>query len=141
MARRSSRWSPADLLLAQAGGAPLAAVKQSKHRNRKVTVDGVKWDSQGECSRYAALCQLQAAGHIADLKHGVYFVLAPACYLGGARKKPELRYKADFTYIEGGQLVVEDFKSDITRKLAAYRIKKHLMMTVHGILIRETKAK
>ena len=139
--RKSARWSPADLALAQAkaaAGAAAAPAKQAKHRNRKVTVDGVTWDSKGEHARYVALCQMQAAGQIADLKHGVYFELAPAADLGEGRRKPALRYKADFTYTEGGALVVEDFKSEHTRTLAPYRMKKHLMMTVHGILIRES---
>jgi len=140
--RRSKNWTEADLALALARAASPAAAapaKPSKHRARKVTVDGVTWDSTGEHGRYVELCRMQAAGLIADLKHGVYFVLAPACDVGGKRKKPALRYKADFTYTEGGVLVVEDFKSAHTRTLAPYRMKKHLMMTVHGILIRESR--
>jgi hypothetical protein len=134
--RRSKRLTEADLLLLQSRTA--APAKQAKYRSRKVTVDGVTWDSKGEYARYVELCAMQAAGAISDLKHGVYFVLAPACDVGGARKKPALRYKADFTYIEHGAQVVEDFKSAHTRTLAPYRMKKHLMMTVHGILIRES---
>lgn len=143
MARKGVRWSGA-AVAALVGGRPTVAAapaKQPKYRNRKVTVDGVTWDSEGERARYGELCQLQAAGHITDLKRSVDFVLAPACHLGDARKKPAIRYRADFTYMENGVLVVEDFKSEITRLNRVYRIKKHLMMTVHGILIRETKKK
>lgn len=143
---KGGRWSAADLALAQArtagaGGRPVveaAPAKRPKFRNRKVVVDGVTWDSEGEYARYVELCRMQAMEQITDLKRGVYFVLAPACDLGEGRRKPALRYKADFTYMENGAQVVEDFKSDVTRKLAAYRNKKHLMMTVHGILIRES---
>jgi hypothetical protein len=42
---------------------------------------------------------------------------------------------ADFTYMEDGKLVVEDckgFKTDV------YKIKKKLMLWVHGIRIKET---
>lgn len=137
--RRSKNWTAADLALAQAGGAVAAPAKQAKYRNAKVTVDGVTFDSKGEQRRYVELCQMQAAGIIADLKQSVDFVLAPACYLGGKAKKPALRYRADFTYTEGGALVVEDFKSPATLANPVYRIKKHLMMTVHGILIRESR--
>ena len=143
--RKQGRWTDADLALAQAraagaGGRPTvdAPAKRAKYRNTKVTVDGVTYDSAGEHARYVELCRLQEAGKITELKRSVYFVLAPAVDLGEGRKKPALRYKADFTYREGGQLVVEDFKSDITRKLRTYRDKKHLMMTMHGILIRES---
>ena len=54
-----------------------------------------------------------------------------------ARAKPALRYVADFQYVENGKLVVEDVKSKITQENPVYRIKKHLMMSVHGIEINE----
>jgi hypothetical protein len=112
--------------------------KPPKYRNEKVQVDGQTLDSGKEAHRWAELQQLQAAGQISDLKRQQSFVLAPSVMLAGeARKKPALRYFADFTYVQGGALVVEDVKSRPTRKLAAYRIKKHLMATVHGIHIRE----
>lgn len=53
------------------------------------------------------------------------------------RAKPALRYFADFTYIKDGQFIVEDVKSAITRKLASFRNKKHLMKSVHDIDISE----
>ena len=49
-----------------------------------------------------------------------------------------MRYYADAVYEEDGAKVVEDTKSDITRRDPVYRIKKHLMMSVHGIEIMET---
>lgn len=142
MKRRSKNWTAADLALAQAGGGrPTVAApeKQAKYRNTKVSVAGETFDSKGEQRRYMELRQLEAGGHIAFLTRGQCFVLAPACHLGGKSKKPALRYKADFTYVDcDGELVVEDFKSPATLKNPVYRIKKHLMMTVHGILIRES---
>ena len=47
-------------------------------------------------------------------------------------------YTADFVYYENGQLVVEDVKSDITRKEADYVLRRKLMLHVHGIRIKET---
>ena len=44
-------------------------------------------------------------------------------------------YIADFTYMENGELVVEDVKGVRTD---AYKIKKKLMLWVHGIRIKET---
>jgi hypothetical protein len=140
--RRPSNWTPADLALAmsRATGRPTVAApaKQAKYRNTKVMVDGITFDSAGEQRRYMALCQMQAAGIITELKRSPEFVLAPSCHLGGRAKKPALRYRGDFSYMEGGALVVEDFKSPATLANPVYRIKKHLMMTVHGILIRES---
>jgi len=48
-----------------------------------------------------------------------------------------VKYVADFVYQENGQLVVEDVKSTMTRNLPVYRLKKHLMKSVHGLEIRE----
>ena len=46
-----------------------------------------------------------------------------------------MRYKADFTYIKNGKPTVEDVKGYRTR---TYLMKRHLMMTEHGIEIVET---
>ena len=46
-----------------------------------------------------------------------------------------VKYKADFTYREGGELVVEDKKG---LKTPVYVIKRKLMLFVHGIKIKET---
>lgn len=48
-----------------------------------------------------------------------------------------MKYVADFVYQANGQTVVEDVKSAATRKLAVYRLKKHLMMSVHGLEVVE----
>ncbi len=110
----------------------------SKYRSRKVTLGGQTFDSQKEAHRWIALQDMAAAGKIADLRRQVPFVLAPPVRLTGEKRaKPALRYVADATYQQDGQLVVEDVKSDPTRKTAIYRAKKHLMATVHGIHIKE----
>lgn len=47
-------------------------------------------------------------------------------------------YTADFVYIENGDTVVEDVKSDITRKEADYVLRRKLMLHVYGVRIKET---
>ena len=47
-------------------------------------------------------------------------------------------YTADFVYTELGETVVEDVKSDITRKEADYVLRRKLMLHVHKIKILET---
>jgi hypothetical protein len=54
------------------------------------------------------------------------------------KTKPAVRYIADFVYIRDGRQVVEDAKSPHLRKDPVYRLKKHLMKSVHGIDIVET---
>ena len=112
-------------------------VKKSKYNNRQVTTGDVTFPSQKEADRYVALLFLKNAGRIRDLRCQVAYELAPSVYLGGKRKKPALRYFADFVYVdvESGVKVVEDVKGMIT---PVYRIKKHLMATVHQILVHET---
>lgn len=139
------RWSQEQLDAHRARrAAPVAPVqpepvKKSKYASQKVEQAGVKFDSKKEARRWAELERMEAAGQISELKRQTSFVLAPSVHLAGeARKKPAIRYFADYTYLQGGQLVVEDTKSRPTRKLAAYRIKKHLMATVLNIHIRET---
>lgn len=107
----------------------------SKYRNRKTILDGEKFDSMAEAKRYHQLQILQRTGEISDLTRQVSFELAPACMVQGVRKRA-LAYRADFTYNEKGKLIVEDVKGKLTE---GYIIKRHLMKTVFGIEIRETK--
>lgn len=114
--------------------------KRSKYNNQPVEIDGFKFQSTKEGTRYQALKLLERAGQISDLRMQVSYVLNEAVkYEGEKRKTPAMKYIADFVYTEvaTGQLVVEDVKSAVTRKLRPYRMKKHLMLTVHGIEIRE----
>jgi hypothetical protein len=112
--------------------------KQRKYRNNKVTVDGIEFDSRKEARRWAVLQLMLAAGEIADLQRQVVFELAPAArLLGDSKMKPAIRFIADFTYRRDGELVVEDTKSIATKNLPVYRIKKHLMKTVHGLDVHE----
>jgi hypothetical protein len=104
---------------------------KNKYGARKLTApDGQVFDSVKEYHRWGCLKLLERAGEIRDLKRQVKFELIPkqngerACY-----------YIADFTYYMDGKLVVEDckgFKTDV------YKIKKKLMLWVHGIRIEET---
>src|SRR4030067_853267 len=102
------------------------------------------YSSKRESVRAAELKLLERAGHITELREQVVYVLAPSVVIQG-RKRPPMRYIADFVYWEinqnrkheypNGKLVVEDVKGF---KTAVYRIKRHLMASVHGIEIRET---
>ena len=112
--------------------------RRSKYGAKKIVVDGEKFDSQKEYDRWLVLQQMQASGLISNLSRQTRFELAPAVKLDGQKTKPALRYFADATYMKDGVFVVEDTKSWITRKKDSYRIKKHLMKSVHNIDITET---
>ena len=97
------------------------------------TVDGIEHDSKKEAARWQELNLMLRARLIEDLQRQVRFEVIPK--QDGERA---CTYIADFVYIDRktGQKVVEDVKSPATRT-EAYRIKRKLMLLVHGIRIRE----
>ena len=113
--------------------------RRRKYGNHKVSVDGLTFDSKAEY-RYWLHCLIRAKSkEIFNLERQVVYVLAPAVVING-RKRPALRYIADMQWNEkspDGNLVVADVKGTVTPE---YRIKRHLMMTVHGISIREIRS-
>lgn len=106
----------------------------SKYNNRKVTVDGLVFDSRKEYIRYRELALLQRAGQVSDLKRQVKFELIPSQKVGGKVVERACTYVADFVYTENGKTVVEDTKGFRTKE---YIIKRKLMLFVHGIKVRE----
>jgi hypothetical protein len=112
-------------------------IKPPKYRNTKAALGDEKFDSKAECARYQVLLVLQRAGRISGLTRQVSFVLAPKAIVAGKPKR-SLIYRADFQYLDHGtkSLVTEDVKGKLTE---AYKIKRHLMKTLHGIDILETK--
>lgn len=118
----------------------------AKYRNEKVhTKDGETYDSRKEFRRAKELELLERAGEIRNLRRQVKYILIPAQRgpeeigpRGGRRPGPllekECSYVADFVYDEDGETVVEDVKGIRTE---AYKIKRKLMLWVHGIRIKE----
>lgn len=106
-------------------------------RGKRVYHEGYWFDSGLEMRRYQYLVLREKAGEISDLRVHPRYELAPAVTLGG-RRKPKLTYSADASYIENGQLIVEDVKAKDRKTgkwlvTSSYRIKAHLMKSVHGI--------
>ena len=104
----------------------------NKYRNIKTEFDGIPFDSKKEAARYAVLKLLERGKAISDLKLQVAFELAPSVVIAG-RKRPALRYIADFVYVENGKQVIEDVKGMLSD---VYKIKRHLMK-LQGYEIRE----
>lgn len=111
--------------------------KGSKMKNTKVVIDDLVFDSKKEANRYSELLLKLHLGNISKLELQKPFVLAPSVILNG-RKKPPIRYVADFCYVTNeGEIVVEDVKSNFTKTLPVYRMKSHLMKAIHNIDITE----
>lgn len=105
--------------------------KRSKYGNTKVEFDGRIFDSLKERDRYITLRMLLKSGEISDLCCQVEFILE-------TEDKKVCSYWADFTYKDKvGNLIVEDVKSKMTRRLSTYRLKKKLMLACLGIEIKE----
>lgn len=105
--------------------------KKSKYGANKCEIDGIKFDSRKEANRYQQLKQLEKAGTISDLQLQVPFVLQDSFVFNG-KKIQAIKYIADFTYWENGELVIEDTKGvrtdvyNIKKKMFMYRYKKYI---------------
>ena len=110
----------------------------SKYGNRKTMVFGQAFDSKHEAERYLELRAMERDGKIRHLATQVPFELIPAQYDGKKLLERPATYIADFTYWVpekyGFRYVVEDAKGC---KTDVYRLKKKLMLQVHGIRIQE----
>jgi hypothetical protein len=108
----------------------------SKYHSKKITRDGITFDSKKEYERFRELKLLEQAGKIVDLKRQVEFVLLPSQRDPKTKKVIErpCKYIADFAYYRQGEYIVEDTKGFRT---ADYIIKRKLMLWVHGIRIKE----
>ena len=101
---------------------------RSKYNAKKCVIDGIKFDSLKEGRRYQQLKLLEKAGEIENLE------LQPKYDLMVNSKRVGF-YKADFRYIENGELVVEDVKG---MKTPIYNLKKKMVKAIYNIDIKET---
>ena len=101
-------------------------MKAPKYKASPVMIDGIRFASQAEGARYRALKLLERAGEITGLELQPVFVLAPGMLVPGEkRKRPALRYVADFAYTNSdGRRVVLDVKGVQT---PVFRLKMHLL--------------
>lgn len=120
---------------------------KTKYHSKKITIDGMTFDSKKEYKRFKELQLMEDADLIADLKRQVKFVLIPAQRepdttgprggkIKGKLLEREVSYYADFVYwdLVSGEIVVEDTKG---MRTTDYIIKRKLMLYIHKIRIRE----
>ncbi len=104
----------------------------SKYGNVKTICDNITFDSAKEARRYQELKLLLAAGEISELKLQVKYQLNE----GGTHK---LYYVADFVYLSGKVLIVEDVKPFSKGEYyltPTFKKKMKLMKKIHGINIK-----
>jgi len=112
--------------------------RPSKFGNVVTEVDGFRFASKKEARRYGELRLLEMAGEIRDLKVQPRFPFK-------INEHSICTYVGDFSYCTRpepgaqnvGSFVVEDVKSEITRKHPVYRIKAKLFKAICGFEITE----
>jgi len=119
---------------------------KNKYNAKKVTFDGITFDSKKEGLYYLRLKDMLSHGEIQDLRMQVPFELLPAIYrdefvqLKTKTKvvkklvQRAVTYVADFVYTKDGKEFVVDTKG---LRLADYILKKKMMLALKGIKIIE----
>lgn len=98
--------------------------RKAKYFNKKIN----GFDSKKEARRFTELSLKEKAGLITSLNKQVPFVILESFkHLSGNERG--IKYIADFVYYdrEKKALVIEDVKSEITRKLSTYILKRKLV--------------
>lgn len=113
----------------------LRAAPAKSKRNKYGAVKTGGHASEKEHNRANELKLMQRAGLISNLREQVKYVLIPTQRdPQGNLLEKECSYYADFVYDKDGITVVEDTKGFRTPE---YRLKRKLMLHVHGISIKE----
>lgn len=112
----------------------------SKYRNKKITFQGLKFDSKLELQRWLYLSALQQQGKIFNLQRQVKYTLIPRQIDSVTRKtiEREIAYIADFVYSVASErkteTIIEDAKGI---KTDVYKMKRKMMLYFHNIRIHE----
>ena len=111
-----------------------------KYYNKKVIYGGIKFDSKKERDYCIYLKDQKNKGKIVDFKLQPEFVLIPSQKdkLTGRVIERPLKYRADFivyytdSRVDNLEIIdVKGFKTEV------YKIKRKLMLFIHGIRIKE----
>ena len=116
----------------QPGQEPKQNEKRAKYGNKKRVIDGIEFDSLKEANRYCVLKVRLKLGEIGLLEVHKDYILK-------TEGKRICKYIADFVYVisKTGETIVEDVKSEATRKAKVYRLKKKMMKEILAIEIIE----
>jgi len=102
---------------------------KSKYGNKKVVIDGIKFDSKREAQRYGALQLMLKAGLISNLRMQVPYQFK-------INEEKIFKYIADFVYEDNGKEVIEDVKGVAT---PVYKLKKQIIEAWFSVVIVEVK--
>jgi hypothetical protein len=94
----------------------------SKYKSNKIIIDGIKFDSKKEGSRYIQLKALLDNNKISNLELQKEYILQPS-YKKNGKTIRKISYFADFVYNENDKVIVEDVKG---YKTEIYKLKKKI---------------
>ena len=112
---------------------------RNKFGARKIRNEWGEFDSRAEMARYIELVQMQRMGLINGLQRQVRYEIIPAIKVQkeiALKTKTKVvervdekaaHYTCDFQYTQDGVLVIEDAKSEATRKEKDYVLRRKLM--------------
>jgi hypothetical protein len=103
---------------------------RNKYNARKVTIDGIQFDSQAEARRYGELKLLERAGEISDLQCHPRFRLLDGMDWNGKHYRA-VNFAPDFQYQENGKAVVEDVKGGKATQTGAFKLRMKLWINQH----------
>jgi hypothetical protein len=110
----------------------------NKYFNKKVIIDGIKFDSRKEAKRYTELKLLKRSGHLKELELQKVFELQHKYTNNKGEHIRAITYKCDFFYYDNKkeQYIVEDVKGSKKIITEAFKIKKKLFEYKYGIEIK-----
>lgn len=112
---------------------------RNKFGARKIRNEWGEFDSRAEMARYIELVQMQRVGLINGLQRQVKYEIIPAIRVQkeiALKTKTKVverveekaaHYTCDFQYTQDGVLVIEDAKSEATRREKDYVLRRKLM--------------
>jgi hypothetical protein len=95
--------------------------KRAKYGNKRVMVNGVRFDSQAEAKRWIELRELEKQGLISHLERQpkFKFVINGQKVVSRSERYPngrQVSWKGDFAYFDGKNRIVEDVKGFRTKE-------------------------
>lgn len=104
----------------------------NKYSNNKTIIDGIKFDSKKEATRYSQLKLLERAKEINNLTIQPKYELQEHFRDNTGVMQKAITYTADFSYIYKDKVYVEDVKG---MKTDVYKIKKKLFLKKYPFVI------
>ena len=98
--------------------------QRNKYLNQKTIIDGYKFDSKKEATRYSELKLLQKSWHIKNLRLQPKFLIQNR-FIFEKKVEREMNYIADFYYEIDENKIVEDVK---WKKTDVYKLKRKLFL-------------